>query len=121
MPRAASPEVSPNGSMKTVVSRPVSRKADCPYHSTCITLLQSEAGLLRVLVSPTTHQRGRRRDQAGADRERECPVQARLEGARDQVREEELARDHRLVVRAQRAQRVRADEVLDRVVAEEGG
>src|SRR6185312_12580829 len=119
MPRAASPEVSPNGSMNTLVSRPVSLKADWPYHSTCITLLQSAAGLVGVLVAPAAHQRGRRRDQARADREREGRVEAGLEGPRDQVGEEGLARDHRLVVGAQRGERVRAEEVLDRVVAEE--
>ena len=36
MPRAARPETSPNGSMNTVVPPVASRKADWPYHSTCM-------------------------------------------------------------------------------------
>src|SRR5947207_12136534 len=40
MPRDAKPETSPNGSTKTVVSPSLSRKAACPYHSTCMRVLR---------------------------------------------------------------------------------
>ena len=43
------------------------------------------------------------------------------ERRRDQGGEERVARQGRLAVRRQRAEHVRADEVLDRVVAQEGG
>src|ERR1700677_779668 len=40
MPRAlANPDMSPNGSIATVVSGVLRRKADWPYHSTCMLLL----------------------------------------------------------------------------------
>jgi len=48
-------------------------------------------------------------------------VQAVAEGAGDQVGEEPVADQHGAVVGRQRVQRTRTQQVLDRVVAEEGG
>src|SRR4029453_3115987 len=118
--------------MKTVVSPSVRRKADCPYHSTCMLLLELDraqtAGdgggslvLLLVDHAPAAQQRGGGGDQAGDDREGEGGVEAVLERPRDEVGEEGAAGQRRLVVRGEPPEHVRAEQVLDRVVAQEGG
>src|SRR3954469_12960578 len=125
MPRAAKPETSPNGSMNTVVPSALRRNADCPYHSTCMLLLYAAErgghGLFVVLIAAAAHQRRGRGNEARHDRERERLVQPRPERTGDQVREERMPGDRGAVVRRQRRERVRADQVLDRVVAEERG
>src|SRR3954451_1406655 len=128
MPREAKPvTASPNGSMKTLPPSPSIRKADCPYHSTRMLLLGScckggrELRLVGVLVAAAAHQRSGGRHQTGDDRERERRMQTVAERAGDQVGEKGPARDHGAVVRAESRKSVRADEVLDRVVAQEGG
>src|SRR5271166_229819 len=125
-------EMSPNGSMNTVRSPSSRRKADCPYHSTCMLLLPCSRGdrffvgslarrlrLFTIVITPAPQQRRAGGDQAGDDRERERLVQARAERRGDQVREERAPRDRRVVHRREQAERVRADQVFDRVVAEE--
>src|SRR4051812_14763617 len=120
--------------MKTVVAPSLSRNADCPYHSTCMLLLElgraqtaegwCGGGLGRLVVvdhAPAAQQRGAGRDQARDDREEEGGVQPVLEGPGDEVGEERAARQRRLVVRGEAGEHVRAQQVLDRVVAQEGG
>src|SRR6185437_1513743 len=131
MPGQPPPERSPNGSMKTVAASPSSVNADCPCQSTRMTLLQfayrwgRRGGLrlarLGVGVAPAPHQRGARGDQAGDDGEAEGGVEAVAERLRDQAREEAVAGQHRLGVLRQLVQGPGADQVFDRVVAEEGG
>src|SRR5436190_14954086 len=104
--------------MKTVVSPSVSRSADCPYHSSCMMLLWDEDVRGRAAAA---HGRGGSRDEARHHREGECGVQAVAERRRDQRGEEAVARQGRLAVCRQRAENVGADEMLDRVVAKEGG
>ena len=74
-----------------------------------------------VQVHAAAHQRGRRGDQAGEDREREGRVQAVAERPGDQLREERPAGEDRPVVSRDRREHLRAGQVVDRVVAEEGG
>src|SRR3954452_15836386 len=132
MPRSASGPRSSKGSMNTVVAPSVRRKADCPYHSTCMLLLEfgraqtawggCDGGLGRLVLvdhAPAAQQRGAGRDQAGDDREQEGGVQPVLEGPRDEIGEERAPRERRLVVRGQAGEHVRAEQVLDRVVAQE--
>src|SRR4051812_26660746 len=71
--------MSPNGSMNTVVPSALSRKADWPYHSTCMLFLRSgcaqdagRGGRVVVLVAAAAHERRERRYQAGHDRKGEC-------------------------------------------------
>src|SRR3954452_16451231 len=108
--------MSPNGSIATVTSSPRSANADWPYHSTCMLLLGPGYAdeRLAVRVAAAAQQRGRGGDQAGEDREGERGVQAALERAGDEVREEAAPGQRRPVVRGQRAQHVRPDQVLDR-------
>src|SRR6185437_9610423 len=126
MPREASPDTSPNGSIATVLPSASSRNADWPYHSTSMCLLLDRGDethprrLLGMLVAAAAQERRRGGNEAGEDRERERLVQAGAEGPGDEVREERRAGDHGPVVRRQRGQRVRAEQVLDRFVAEEG-
>src|SRR5271168_949674 len=107
MPRPDSADMSPKGSITTVPSPAVSLKADCPYHSTCMSLssnrrLTSRRQWLGDMVIATPAQcRGGRGHEAGEDREQERLVQPRAERSRDQMREERAAREDRLVVRAQ--------------------
>src|SRR5436305_6200197 len=117
MPREASAEPSPNGSTKTVASAPLRRNADCPNHSTCMLLLQLLRGmnaaggrLVGVVVAATAHERGGGGNEAGDDREREGSVEPVPERRRDQLREEGLAGQDRVVVGAQRRKRVRPQE-----------
>src|SRR5690242_1694882 len=98
-----------NGSMKTVVAPSRSRNADCPYHSSCMLLLCDE-GVAGHAAS--AHGRSRRGDQAGHHREGEGGVQAVAERRRDQGGEEGVACEGRLAVRRERAEDMRADEVL---------
>src|SRR3954465_976328 len=114
--------MSPNGSIATVCSLPLRRNADCPYHSICMLLLwPGEGEGLAVVEDASAQRRCRGRHEAGDDRERERRVQAAAERLGDQLREEVRAGQHRAVVQRDRAEGVRADEALDRVVAEEGG
>src|SRR4051794_38601008 len=114
--------MSPKGSIATVCSAPLRRKADCPYHSICMLLLRSgQVQGLAVVEDAAAQRRGRGGHEAGDDRERERGVQAVPERLRDQLREEVLPGEHGAVVQRDRVQRVRAHEALDRVVAEKGG
>src|SRR4051794_23668984 len=108
--------------MTTTALSPVRRKVDCPYHSTRMVLLGSwDERHLAVMEAAAAQQRRRGGDQARDDREREGRVQAVLEGPGDELREEARAGDGRLVGRRERVQRVRAEQALDRVVAQERG
>src|SRR5512132_1669453 len=110
--------------MKTVTAPSVRRKADCPYHSTCMLLLEVGRaqtagdrcghGLGRLVVvdyAPATQQRGAGGDQARDDCEQEGGVQPVLEGPGDEVGEEGAPREGRLVVRRQPGEHVRAEQV----------
>jgi hypothetical protein len=66
-------------------------------------------------------QRGRGGDEAGDDGEGEGDVESVAEGSGDQVWEEAGAGEYGMGVGRQRGQRFGANQVLDRVVAEEGG
>src|SRR5690242_20773990 len=113
--------------MNTVVPPALRRNADWPYHSTCMLFLRSgrakrsdwHRGVV-VLIAAAAHQRGERGHETGADRERERLVQAAAERRGDEMREERVARDGCAVGRAQGGERVRPEQVLDGVVAEEG-
>src|SRR3954466_4814835 len=108
MPLAAAPDMSPQGSMKTVAASPSSVNADCPCQSTRMRLLQLSDGagrclvghllLLGVGVAATARQRRDGGSQAGDDREAEGGVESVAEGLRDQAREEAVAGQHRLGV-----------------------
>src|SRR3954454_19928796 len=112
--------MSPNGSMTTVTPPATSRNVDCPNHSTCMVLLGScDECHLAVVEAAAAQQRGRRGDEAGDDRERERRVQAIAERTRDELREEAGTGDRVLVGRRERVQRLRAEQALDRVVAQE--
>src|SRR4051812_16771764 len=100
MPRSAIGPRSSKGSMKTVAAPSLRRNADCPYHSTCMLLLEvgraqtaggrCDGALGRLVVvdhAPAAQQRGAGRDQAGDDREQERGVQPVLEGPGDEVGE----------------------------------
>src|SRR5262245_42997487 len=101
--------------MKTVVLPSLSRNADWPYHSTCMTLLETSrrqaAGDGDDLVggAPAAHRRRRGGDQARHDREGERVVQAVAERLRDQIREERVPGEHHSVVGADACERLRAD------------
>src|SRR5919112_4039340 len=103
MPRDASDETSPKGSMTTVTSSATRRNVDCPNHSTRMLLLGSfDERHLAVVEAAAAQQRGRGGDEAGDDRERERRVQPILERAGDELREEAGSRDRGLVGRGQR-------------------
>src|SRR5436853_5859023 len=134
MPRDENPETSPKGSMTTVVPFALRRKADWPYHSTCMLLLRLSCqvrrgerraggcvrvGLVRVVIAAAPHQRGARCGEARDDREREGRVKPGAERPGDEVREEGAAREHRVIVCTQGGERVRAEAGPDRAVAEE--
>ena len=111
-------------------SPPIASTPFDPCHSTCMLLLQlrdlGRAGrgvgrLLGVVVLAAAQQRGGGGDEAGDDGEGEGGVEPVAEGARDQVREEGLPGQRGVGVGRQRRQRFGPDQVLDRVVAEEGG
>src|SRR3954453_15229996 len=114
--------------MKTVVPPSLRLNADWPYHSTRMLLLrlgrqQGAGGGPAVLVADlaaAAHQRRDGGDQAGDDRERERGVQAVAERRGDQVGEEPRPGEQRVVVRREPGQHVRTQQVLDRVVAQEG-
>src|SRR4051812_6036026 len=118
IPRSRSGERSSKGSMKTVVSPSQSRKADCPYHSSCMLLLCDEDASGRAAAA---HGRRGRGDEAGDHREGERRVEPVAERPGDEGGEERVTGHDRLAVRGQRGEHVRVDQVLHRVVAEEGG
>src|SRR5205814_2766656 len=100
--------------MNTVVRSALSRKADWPYHSTCMLFLRSgcaqdarRGGRVVVLVAAAAHERRERRYQAGHDREGECLVQPRAKRGRYELWEEGVSGDRRSVGRAERGQGVR--------------
>src|SRR5512135_2352101 len=121
MPRSrASAEKSANGSMKTDCAGVLSRKADWPYHSTCMLLLGSGWGEYRrrcgrvclrrslvAVVATAPHQRRGRGDEARDDRERERLMQAGPERTGNQMGKERLAGQHRAVVEADRGEGLR--------------
>src|ERR1700709_215908 len=122
--------MSANGSMKAFCSSSAREKADWPNHSTRMLLLQFRdltaglalgSGLLGVVIATPAQRRGRGGDQAGDDREAERRVQPVPERGRDQPRKEGRPGQHGVGMRRQRSQRLGPDQVLDRVVAEEGG
>src|ERR1700712_3946285 len=114
MPREAAADMSPNGSMNTSWSASANRKADWPYHSICIGKLLGDAGRAAEPREP-------RGEQTTDDREQKRCVEPGLKRPRDQFREELAAGERGAVVERERAEHVRADELLDRVVAEERG
>src|ERR1700688_3754013 len=102
MPRAASPLMSQNGSMKTVWS-PESRNADCPYQRMRTASSLDGVGLGAVGqdggaalgAACASRPRHDRRERARNDRERERLVQPRVERLGDEVREEAVVRERR--------------------------
>ena len=118
IPRAATADRSPNGSMKT---RPSSRQAERRLAVPLERMCSFGRRGLGVLRTARRAERRRRRDQAGDDRERERRVQAGAERAEISCGKNVRPVSDRLAVRRQRGEHVRADEVLDRVVAEERG
>src|SRR6202012_5542984 len=127
---ASSAPMSPKGSMKTFASEPVRVKADCPCHSTRMLLLQLRdlgwpdrglGWLLGVVVLAAAQQRGGGGDETGDDREGEGGVETVAERARDQLRDEGLAGERGVGMVREVREDFGADQVLDRVVAEEGG
>src|ERR1051326_6734400 len=112
--------------MNTVWPAALSRNADWPYHSTCMLFLRSGrakrsdwySGVV-VLIAPAAHQRGERGHQAGGYREREGLVQSGAARRRDEMGEERVARDRGAIGGGERGERMRPEQVLDRVVAEE--
>src|ERR1700709_2206027 len=123
--------MSPQGSMKTVAASPSRVNADCPCQLTRMGLLQfadrwGRGGLLRLArlgvgVAAAAGQRGGGGDKGGADREGERGVEPVAERSGDQVGEEGVAGERRLRLLRQRVQGLAAEQVFDRVVAEEGG
>src|SRR3954464_9488050 len=97
--------------MKTVASGARRANADWPYHSTCMGFLLDR---LRA-----AQPRRARRDEAGGDREDERGMQPAVKRAGDELREERVTGQRRLVGRWQGVERVRPHELRDRVVAEE--
>src|SRR4051794_19984516 len=81
----------------------------------------ASARLLDMVVAAAAQERGAGGDEASDDREAEGGIEPVAEGARDQVREEGVAFEDRAGVRSHRFQRPAADQVRDRVCAEEGG
>src|SRR5580692_7265880 len=78
-------------------------------------------GRLVVHVAPAPGPRGRRTQEAGPDGEVERGVETGAERRRDQTGEEATAFDDGSLGRSEVGQGTGADEVLDRVVPEEGG
>jgi hypothetical protein len=74
-----------------------------------------------VVVAATAERRSRGGDEAGDDGEGERRVEAVAEWGGDQFGEEGRAGEGRVRVRGQCRQGFGPDQVLDRVVAEEGG
>src|SRR5919109_1059052 len=122
-PRAASPSIRPNESIRTDVPPAVKRNADWPYHSTSMLLRRERTGqhraLLTVVVAAAAHERRRGGNQTRDDREREGHVQSRVEGPGDQLRGERGPGQHVAIGGGKARESGGADEVLDRVVAEE--
>src|SRR6187455_2405630 len=127
MPRSfANPDMSANGSMKTLVPSAVRVKADWPCHSTRMLFLQSRdlgpgrLGLIGVVVAAAAEQGCAGGDQAGEDGEGEGRGQAVAERPGDQMGKEGVPGQSGLLLRRQRGEHVGPDQVLDRVVAQEG-
>ena len=125
--------MSPNGSIATVTPSSVRRKADCPYHSTCMCSSSSAvpagvgAGARRLARPRRALCPPRISDAAAATRQAtianaNASCRPSRNGAEMSVREERVAGEHGLVVRrAAPASTWAPTQVLDRVVAEEGG
>src|SRR3978361_1109897 len=111
MPRSASADMSPKGSMNTTAAGGVRRKIAWPDQSTRIRTL-----LLGVAAA---HPRCGGGDETGGDREREGRMEPGLKRAGDELREERAAGHGRLCGGRKGGERMRPHEVPDRVVAEE--